>query len=56
MGFCVEATHFQRISIGMAIHEMHVCQFPSRVIRFRYKTTKWISDRMNIATPPLLFP
>jgi hypothetical protein len=59
MKFCIvdnflfEGTCFLRISNGPAIHEMHVCHFPSRVIRFHYKTTKWISNWMSITTPTI---
>jgi hypothetical protein len=50
MEFCIvdnvliEATCFLRISIGTAIREMHICHLLSRVIRFHYNTTKWISN------------
>jgi hypothetical protein len=40
--FCIEVKSFQRISIGTAIQEMHICHFPKRVIRFYYKATKEI--------------
>jgi hypothetical protein len=45
--FCADATCFLRISIGTAIHEIHVVHFPSRVITFHYKTTKRISNRIK---------
>jgi hypothetical protein len=53
MGFGVEVMFFPRISIGTAIHGMYICHFPSRGIRFRYKTTKRISNQMSITTPTI---
>jgi hypothetical protein len=49
-GLCVEATCFPRVSIGTTVREMHICDFPSTVIRSRYKTTKRVSNRMSITT------
>jgi hypothetical protein len=48
--FGIKATCSQRISVGTTVHEMHVCHFPSRVIRLYYVTTKRIAKQMSITT------
>jgi hypothetical protein len=52
MGFCVVDNVLRRDNVLPENFHRHG-RFPSRIIRFRYKTTKWISNRMNIATPTI---